>query len=140
MGRLSRPSCPASDGHSRCIAYAYYSSIFTISSRDVDRTISYALEKVGCSSVVLILNSITMKCLIRGILKDMRLTWVSVKPVANIPYQSVCAAPHGWEGNQEDPEDTNERHRLPEELVPQSLSPNSSCSANGRPEKAIQKQ
>ena len=58
----------------------------------------------------------------------MRLTWVSVKPVwwpANIPYQSVSAAPHGWEGNQEDPEDTNERHRLPEELVPQSLSPNS---------------
>lgn len=93
-----------------------------------------------------------MKYLIRGILKYLNISWKSEKPVwwpDDVPYQSVTAAPHGWEGNwsdklreiiqsyyehynldpetyvQVDPEDTRERERILEELIPQPPPPNS---------------
>ena len=48
-----------------------------------------------------ILNGLTMKCIIRGLMKDMKLTWKSTKPLwwpTNIPFQSVTSPPAEFEG------------------------------------------
>ena len=42
------------------------------------------------------LNGITMKNFIRGLMKDLKLTWASQKPVwwpTEIPYQNINSAP-----------------------------------------------
>ena len=47
------------------------------------------------------LNGLTMKCLIRGILKDFGITFKSRKPVwwpAHIPFESVTTTPADFEG------------------------------------------
>ena len=49
-----------------------------------------------------ILNGLTMKCFIRGMMKDLKLSWKSKKPVwwpSNIQFKSVTTAPSEFEGN-----------------------------------------
>ena len=48
-----------------------------------------------------IFNGLTMKLLIRGMLKDLGLTWKLKKPVwwpSDIPFQNVTSAPSEFEG------------------------------------------
>ena len=48
-----------------------------------------------------ILNGLTMKALIRGIMKDLKLSWTSNKPVwwpSDIPFQNVTSVPPGYKG------------------------------------------
>ena len=48
-----------------------------------------------------ILNGLTMKCVLRGILNDFKLTFKSRKPVwwpTHIPFESVTTAPADFEG------------------------------------------
>ena len=47
------------------------------------------------------LNGITMKNFIRGLMKDLKLTWASQKPEwwpTEIPYQNINSGPSGLEG------------------------------------------
>ena len=47
------------------------------------------------------LNGLTMKSLIRGVMKDLKLTWKSNKPVwwpSHIPFGNVTSAPENYEG------------------------------------------
>ena len=47
------------------------------------------------------LNGLTMKNFIRGLMKDLQLTWASQKPVwwpADIPYQNINHAPSDFQG------------------------------------------
>ena len=47
------------------------------------------------------LNGLTMKNFIRGLMKDLKLTWASQKPMwwpTEIPYQNINSAPSGFEG------------------------------------------
>lgn len=49
------------------------------------------------------LNGLTMKILIRGLMKDLKLTWKSEKPLwwlATIPFQNINSAPSNFEGKQ----------------------------------------
>ena len=49
------------------------------------------------------LNGLTMKVLIRGLMKDLKLTWKSEKPLwwpATIPFQNINSAPSNYEGKQ----------------------------------------
>ena len=69
---------------------------------DQDISHSTAVMLAPLPGELSILNGLTMKCIIRGLMKDMKLTWKSKKPVwwpTNIPFQSVTSAPAEFEGN-----------------------------------------
>ena len=70
---------------------------------DADGDVSYTKTVVlaPLPRQLSILNDLTMKCLLRGVLNDFKLTFESRKPVwwpTHIPFESITAAPADFEG------------------------------------------
>ena len=68
---------------------------------DGDNSYTESVKLAPLPAQLSILNGLTMKCVLRGILKDFGLTFKSRKPAwwpTHIPFESVTTAPEGFEG------------------------------------------